>query len=120
MRLSFLVPMTLALAVPLLAQKGGPGGAAPAPVMTMTIPGFPDGGQIPVKFSQVRCIGIRPNMHTVEYAGLYCQRIICGDWTLVVLSGGFWIWPGSARVSEFAEVQEEVEQPLEMVGASRR
>src|SRR5271165_2354734 len=24
----------------------------PAPVMTLTIPGFPDGGQIPVKFSQ--------------------------------------------------------------------
>ena len=29
-------------------QKGGP----PAPAMTLTIPAFPDGGVIPVKFSQ--------------------------------------------------------------------
>ena len=36
------------------AGRGGQpaGGAAPAPAMTLTIPGFPDGGQIPVKFSQ--------------------------------------------------------------------
>src|SRR5579863_2079957 len=35
------------------AGRGGQpkGGAAP-PAMTLTIPGFPDGGQIPVKFSQ--------------------------------------------------------------------
>jgi Raf kinase inhibitor-like YbhB/YbcL family protein len=35
------------------AGRGGQpkGGAAPA-AMTLTIPGFPDGGQIPVKFSQ--------------------------------------------------------------------
>jgi Raf kinase inhibitor-like YbhB/YbcL family protein len=35
-------------------QRGGGGGAAGggAPAMTMTIPGFPDGGQIPVRFSQ--------------------------------------------------------------------
>jgi Raf kinase inhibitor-like YbhB/YbcL family protein len=32
-------------------QRGGPQVAA-GPAMTMTIPGFPDGGQIPVKFSQ--------------------------------------------------------------------
>lgn len=43
-------------AMPLLAQErggqraGAP--AAPAPAMTMTITGFPDGGQIPVRFSQ--------------------------------------------------------------------
>ena len=43
----------LGLTVSLLAQNGGRGGGAPAaPAMTMTIPGFPDGGQIPVKFSQ--------------------------------------------------------------------
>ena len=40
----------------LSAQDGGrggqpKGGAAP-PAMTLTIPGFPDGGQIPIKFSQ--------------------------------------------------------------------
>src|SRR5215831_16752937 len=35
-------------------QRGGGqrGGAPAAPPMTMTISGFPDGGQIPVKFSQ--------------------------------------------------------------------
>lgn len=31
------------------AQQGG---GAPAPPMTLTVAGFPDGGQIPVKFSQ--------------------------------------------------------------------
>jgi len=40
----------------LSAQDGGRGGqpkaAAAPPAMTLTIPGFPDGGQIPVKFSQ--------------------------------------------------------------------
>ena len=40
----------------LFAQDPGRGGqqkgAAAPPVMTMTIPGFPDGSQIPVKFSQ--------------------------------------------------------------------
>jgi Raf kinase inhibitor-like YbhB/YbcL family protein len=35
------------------AQRGGqPGGAAPGPVMTMTVAGFPDGGMFPVRFSQ--------------------------------------------------------------------
>src|SRR3984885_8715578 len=36
----------------LSAQDAGRGRGAPPPVMTLTIPGFPDGGQIPVKFSQ--------------------------------------------------------------------
>ncbi len=48
--------ITLLVAMPIAAQeRGGQRGAAPAaagPAMTMTIPGFPDGGQIPVKFSQ--------------------------------------------------------------------
>lgn len=48
-----LVPM---IAMPIAAQQGGQGGAAPpapaGPAMTMTIAAFPDGGQIPVKFSQ--------------------------------------------------------------------
>jgi Raf kinase inhibitor-like YbhB/YbcL family protein len=35
------------------AQRGGQRGGAPAaPPMTLTVSGFPDGGQIPVKFSQ--------------------------------------------------------------------
>ena len=34
------------------AQQRGAGGAPPAPPMTMTVEGFADGGQIPVKYSQ--------------------------------------------------------------------
>src|SRR5467141_2442281 len=42
------------VAMPLAAQeRGAQRGAAPAgPAMTLTIPAFPDGAQIPVKFSQ--------------------------------------------------------------------
>ena len=57
MRLLSFMPIVFGLTCSLLAQNGGraaqpAGGAAPAPAMTLTIPGFPDGGQIPVKFSQ--------------------------------------------------------------------
>jgi hypothetical protein len=51
--------------------------------------------------------------HTVEYSGVYCQRSICGDWTLRGITGGFWIWPHALAQSEFAEGQADVEQPLE-------
>jgi len=53
--------IAIVMALPAAAQdRGGRGGGgqrgaggAPAPAaMTMTIPGFPDGGQIPVRFSQ--------------------------------------------------------------------
>lgn len=38
---------------PALAQDRGRGaGAPPAPAMVLTVQGFPDGGQIPVKFTQ--------------------------------------------------------------------
>ena len=51
-----LLSMTLLLTMPVIGQERGGGqrgGGPPAgPAMTMTIPGFPDGGQIPVKFSQ--------------------------------------------------------------------
>jgi Raf kinase inhibitor-like YbhB/YbcL family protein len=51
-----LILMLLMIATPILAQGGGQGGTAPpapaGPAMTMTIAAFPDGGQIPVKFSQ--------------------------------------------------------------------
>ena len=41
------------LAVATGGQSGQPaGGVAPRPAMTLTISSFPDGGQIPVKFSQ--------------------------------------------------------------------
>src|SRR5687767_9311365 len=58
MRLVSVVSMMLGFTVVAAAQNAGGGaqagrGAAPAPpAMTLTIPGFPDGGQIPVKFSQ--------------------------------------------------------------------
>src|SRR5215470_17819494 len=50
----FVVSMILVLiTMPLAAQdRGQRGGAPPAPAMTMTIAAFPDGSEIPVKFSQ--------------------------------------------------------------------
>lgn len=54
MRIFPLLTSLLSAALLLPAQNAGAGQAkaAPAPPMTLTIPGFPDGGQIPVKFSQ--------------------------------------------------------------------
>src|ERR1700749_1539582 len=56
MRLLLCLPVILFTTVLLTAQDAGRGSspaksAAPTP-MTLAIPGFPDGGQIPVKFSQ--------------------------------------------------------------------
>ena len=44
----------LSIAAPLMAQApaGQPGGAPAAPAMTLTVTGFADGADIPVKFSQ--------------------------------------------------------------------
>jgi Raf kinase inhibitor-like YbhB/YbcL family protein len=42
---------TLLLVAPLAAEQGGGRGAA-GPAMTLTVHGFPDGGEIPVRFSQ--------------------------------------------------------------------
>jgi Raf kinase inhibitor-like YbhB/YbcL family protein len=55
MRRALLVLCALAITIPVAAQGGagaGQAGAPPAPPMVLTIPGFPDGGQIPVRFSQ--------------------------------------------------------------------
>ena len=50
---SLVVSIILLMAIPIAAQERGRGAAPPAgPPMTLIIPGFPDGGQIPVKFSQ--------------------------------------------------------------------
>ena len=51
----------LGLTGSLLAQNGGRGGQPTA--LTLTIPGFPDGGQIPVKFSQAAA-GVAPGEGT--------------------------------------------------------
>jgi hypothetical protein len=51
----FIVSTIAVIAVTYLAaqERGGQRGGAPAaPPMTLTVSGFPDGGQIPVKFSQ--------------------------------------------------------------------
>ncbi len=66
--LSMLIVMGV---LPLAAQNGGARGrggatAAPGPAgppMTMTVAGFPDGGQIPVKFSQA-APGVAPGEGT--------------------------------------------------------
>jgi hypothetical protein len=57
MRLLLISTIIVSMTFSLSAQDAGRGGqparsAAPATAMTLTIPGFPDGGQIPVKFSQ--------------------------------------------------------------------
>jgi Raf kinase inhibitor-like YbhB/YbcL family protein len=46
--------MTLLALAPIAAQQPGGqrGGAPAAPAMTLTVAGFPDGGDIPVKFTQ--------------------------------------------------------------------
>jgi Raf kinase inhibitor-like YbhB/YbcL family protein len=62
------VSMSIPLAATLMAaqDRGGQRGAAPAassPPMTLRIPGFPDGGTIPVKFSQA-ADGVAPGEGT--------------------------------------------------------
>jgi Raf kinase inhibitor-like YbhB/YbcL family protein len=52
MRLLLISTTIVSMAFLLSAQDKGKGGGAPALPMTLTIPGWPDGGQIPVKFSQ--------------------------------------------------------------------
>src|SRR5690348_13547680 len=65
MQLLLLLAITLSMTLLLSAQGGPPkGGPAPAsPVMTLAISGFPDGGQIPVKFSQAAA-GVAPGEGT--------------------------------------------------------
>ena len=51
----FVVSMITVLAAASMAAQppGGQRGAAPAaPAMTLTVEGFPDGGDVPVKYSQ--------------------------------------------------------------------
>jgi Raf kinase inhibitor-like YbhB/YbcL family protein len=64
MRFPSLAIFVLSLTVPLLAQNPARGGQpAAAPAMTLTVSGFPDGGQIPVKFSQA-APGVAPGEGT--------------------------------------------------------
>ena len=52
-------------------------------------------------------------MHSVEYNGLYDGPSICGNWTLGIGSGGFWIWPSSLEAQEGEAI--EVQEPIEML-----
>jgi Raf kinase inhibitor-like YbhB/YbcL family protein len=52
MRLILLTSLVLATTVAATAQNARGGRGAAPPAMTLTIPGYPDGGQIPVKFTQ--------------------------------------------------------------------
>lgn len=64
-RLSFVLTIILLLATPMVTQvRGGQGApAAGGPRMTMTIPAFPDGGEIPVSISQA-AEGVAPGEGT--------------------------------------------------------
>jgi len=62
-RIGFVSIITLLVALPVGAQDRGARGGAGAPPMTMTVAGFPDGGQFPVKFSQA-AEGVAPGEGT--------------------------------------------------------
>src|ERR1041385_1564819 len=49
---TIIVCMTYSLSAQDAGRGGQRGATTPAPAMTLTIPGFPDGGHIPVEFSQ--------------------------------------------------------------------
>src|ERR1700724_1998932 len=51
-RLLFLFIVTFVIGSLCFAQGQRGGGAPPAPPMTLTVAGFPDGGDIPVKYTQ--------------------------------------------------------------------
>lgn len=52
MRLLLFATIVVSMSFLLSAQNTGRGRGTPPPAMTLTIPGFPDGGHIPVEFSQ--------------------------------------------------------------------
>ena len=80
----FVVLLILAVAIPLAAQERGGqrAGAAPAsPPMTMTVAGFPDGGQIPVKLSQA-APGVAPGEGTSP--AISCANVPAGTQSFVL------------------------------------
>jgi Raf kinase inhibitor-like YbhB/YbcL family protein len=59
----FLIVFAVVLSVPLPAQQAPPAAAAPAgPGFTLTIPAWPDGDDIPVKFTQAVPTPVSPAM----------------------------------------------------------
>ncbi|HTC88970.1 MAG TPA: hypothetical protein VK686_11770 [Bryobacteraceae bacterium] len=69
-------------------------------------------GQVDVATNAARWTKAYVGMHTVEYSGLYCPRAICGDWTLMGHSGGFWMWPEAETEWEHAAEDVETEEPV--------
>lgn len=55
--------------------------------------------------------------HCVKYSGLYSGKTICGDWTLGIAAGGFWIWPSSIGQGDSAQQENEVDFGLELTAA---
>jgi hypothetical protein len=51
--------------------------------------------------------------HSVEYSGIYDGRSICGNWTLGMGSGGFWIWPSTLEEGESEAI--ELQEPIEIL-----
>ena len=70
-------------------------------------------GFFDIKTNQASWAKAYIGMHSVEHRGLYDGRSICGEWTLLGGSGGFWIWPSTLEESE--RIQVEVQQPTEAV-----
>jgi hypothetical protein len=77
-------------------------------IAPFTINGFFDGATNQADWTKAY-IG----MHRLEYHGLYDGRSICGNWTILASTGGFWIWPSGLEENE--TLQEEIEQPTEVV-----
>ena len=70
MRFIFVASMMLGCTLAATAQSGR--GAAPAaPAMTLTIPGYPDGGHIPVKFTQA-APGVAPGSENTSPSESTC------------------------------------------------
>ncbi|HEX7236608.1 MAG TPA: YbhB/YbcL family Raf kinase inhibitor-like protein [Gammaproteobacteria bacterium] len=59
MRIALVLAGVFVSALPAAAQQPAAGAAPPAPAMVLTVQGFPDGGEIPVKFSQAAA-GVAP------------------------------------------------------------
>jgi hypothetical protein len=78
-------------------------------IAPFVIDGLFDGPTSKAKWTKVYV-----GLHTVEYSGIYSQRAICGNWTLIGRTGGFWIWPGILAQSEETAAQMGFEQPLEL------
>src|SRR5262245_40617841 len=84
-------------------------------IAPFTITGFFDSDT-----NQARWTKAYIRQHAVEYRGIYNQRSICGDWTLLSRTGGFWIWPSELEETEGEEGEEgEVAEPTEVVLAHR-